>query len=65
MLSLLKKYRQWLAYFFAGLLCVVFSSVVFAEKAPAFDNVVKTQKQTSFENNYDFPASHQEPNFYQ
>jgi hypothetical protein len=65
MLSLLKKYRQWLVCFFASLLCVVFSSVVFAQKAPAFDNVANTQQQPSFANNYDFPDSHQEPNFYQ
>lgn len=69
MLSLLKKYKQWLACFLAGLLCVVFSSVVFAQEtlvsnAPSA-NVTNAQEQNEYQINYGSVANdHSEPNFY-
>ncbi len=69
MISLLQKYKQWLACFLAGLLCVLFSSTAFAKQpqvSTSIDVAVALQQQESLESSYArFAASHLEPNFYQ
>ena len=62
MIRLLKKYQQWLVCFFASLLLVIFSSVVFAQEAPTSN--APSVNVAPLNLNYDFPASHSEPNFY-
>lgn len=67
MIRLLQKYQQWLLCFFSSLLLVVFSSVVFAQEAPT-SNVpsvdVANAPKLNLDANYNFAASHSEPNFY-
>lgn len=68
MIRLLHKYQQWLLCFFASLLLVVFSSVVFAQEAPTSNvpsvNVANAPQQDVHPDYYGFVASHLEPNFY-
>lgn len=68
MIRLLQKYQQWLVCFFASLLLVVFSSVVFAEEGTTSNirsvDVVNAQMQNVQSDYYDFVNTHMEPNFY-
>lgn len=66
MIRLLQKYQQWLVCFFASLLLVVFSSVIFAQQAPAqISNVPSNVANLDQHPEYDgFVASHLEPNYY-
>lgn len=70
MMSLLRKYKQILVLFFAALITVVFSNVVFAQQPPVRTNgvitVATSQPQDDAVASYrQFVATHLEPNFYQ
>lgn len=70
MISLLKKYKQWLACFLAGFMCVILSSAVFAQQAPSVsgfssEEIGNTALNPSAPVDYvGFVESHLEANFY-
>ena len=64
MIRLLQKYQQWLVCFLASLLLVVFSSVVFAQEAPTSTVINDVANTSELNDNYAFPDSHQQSNYY-
>jgi hypothetical protein len=64
MIRLLQKYQQWLVCFFASLLLVVFSSVVFAQEATVSASEPSVDV-TNANANYAAALTHGEGNFYE